>query len=262
MGPDVHTLTGAYTLDALGEPERRQFEAHLAQCPDCVREASELRLTAARLGLAAAEQPPDRLRQRVLAQVARTRQDSPTSAPSTASAAMITGAAWRRQGWTTRLAAAVASIAAAAAVLLGVVAVRADEQRDAALAELAGLRAQYQAVTQLAAAPDARGTTGVGVNGGTAFVLASAAWDRAVLLVSDLPAPPPGHTYQAWLIEAGHPRSVGLLVSRSNPAGRAEPLMFGFGGLAGASKIGLTVEPAGGSPQPTTTPVVLFSLPA
>jgi anti-sigma-K factor RskA len=40
---------------------------------------------------------------------------------------------------------------------------------------------------------------------------------------------------------------------------RAAPLRFG--GLAGATKVGLTIEPAGGSPQPTTTPVVLFDLP-
>jgi hypothetical protein len=138
-----------------------------------------------------------------------------------------------------------------------VVTVRTAQQRDTALAELAQAQAQYAPVQQLAAAADARGGSGVGVRGGTAFVLASHELNQAVLLVSDLPAPPPGHTYQAWLIGQGHPRSVGLVQAAAS--NRPAPLRFG--GLSGATKVGLTIEPAGGSPQPTTTPVVLFDLP-
>jgi anti-sigma-K factor RskA len=33
-------------------------------------------------------------------------------------------------------------------------------------------------------------------------------------------------------------------------------------GWAGTTKFGVTVEPAGGSKQPTTTPVILFDVPA
>lgn len=75
MDPDVHILTGAYVLDALDEPERRRFETHLAACPDCALEVVELSATAARLGLAFAEQPPARLLARVLAEITRLRQD-------------------------------------------------------------------------------------------------------------------------------------------------------------------------------------------
>ncbi|MDT7686790.1 MAG: hypothetical protein QOG57_7100, partial [Pseudonocardiales bacterium] len=97
--PDIHTLTGAYALDALDELERRQFEAHLTQCPECAREVDELRATAAKLGIAAAEQPPDALRRRVLAQVAITRQNSPAGGPVPAQprggpAGRRTGAGW------------------------------------------------------------------------------------------------------------------------------------------------------------------------
>jgi anti-sigma-K factor RskA len=253
--PDIHTLTGAYALDALEEFERRQFQAHLAQCPDCAREVDELRATAARLGMAVAAQPPDTLRHRVMAQVTITRQDSPANRPSTARPRAAVGG--RRAGWALRLTAAVAAVAAAAALVLGVSTVRTAQQRDAAQAQLAQVQAQYAPVVRLAAAPDAQATTGLGVAGGTAFVLASHQLNTAVLLVSNLPAPPPGHTYQAWLIGDGHPRSVGL-VPPTTPTG-SPPLVFG--GLAGAAKVGLTIEPAGGSAQPTTTPVVLFDLP-
>ncbi|HWN32927.1 MAG TPA: anti-sigma factor [Pseudonocardia sp.] len=255
MSPDVHTLTGAYALDALDELERRRFEAHLAECPDCTREVDELRATAAKLAMAAAETPPDRLRQRVLAQVATTRQEPPATVAATAARPRPP----RRTGWAVRLTAAAAGLAAAAALLLGVVTVRTGAERDAARAQLAELQSRYAPVAELASAPDARGDSGTGAHGGTAFVLASHARDRAVLLVADLPAPPAGHTYQAWLIGgAGQPRSAGLVPP--DPGTGAPPLQFT--GLAGATKVGLTVEPAGGSPQPTTTPVVLFDLPA
>lgn len=253
--PDIHTLTGAYALDALEEFEQRQFQAHLAQCPDCAREVNELRATAARLGMAVAAQPPDTLRRRVMAQAATTRQDSPANTPSTARPRAAKGS--RRAGWAPRLTAAVAAVAAAAALVLGVATVRTAQQRDAVQAQLAQVQAQYALVAQLAAAPDAQATTGTGVAGGTAFVLASHQLNTAVLLVSNLPVPPPGHTYQAWLIGDGHPRSVGLVSSTATTG--SPPLVFG--GLAGAAKVGLTIEPAGGSAQPTTTPVVLFDLP-
>ena len=253
--PDIHTLTGAYALDALDEFERRQFQAHLAECPDCAREVDELRATAAKLGLAVAEEPPETLRHQVMARVAVTRQAAAAARPS-APPSGTDVRAWRA-GWTQRLTATAAAVAAAAAVVLGVVTVRTGQERDAAQAQLAQLQAQYAPVAQLAAAPDARAGSGAGVRGGTAFVLASHELNKAVLLVSDLPAPPSGHTYQAWLIGNGHPRSVGLVPPAA--ANRAASLQFGD--LAGADKVGLTIEPADGSPQPTTTPVVLFDLP-
>jgi anti-sigma-K factor RskA len=253
--PEIHTLTGAYALNALDDLERRLFHAHLAECPDCVREVAELRATAAQLGVAVAEQPPESLRHRVMAQVAVTRQAPPAHLP----VSIRTGTATRdgSGGWTVRLTAVAAAVATVAAVVLGVVTVRTGQERDTAKASLAQAQDRYAAVAGLAAAPDARGSSGAGVQGGTAFVLVSHELNKAVLLVTDLPAPPAGHAYQAWIIGNGHPRSVGL-VPTAGP-NLAAPLQFGD--LAGAGKVGLTIEPAGGSPQPTTTPVVLFDLP-
>lgn len=246
--PDVHTLTGAFALDALDEFERRQFERHLAQCPDCVGEVYELRATAARLAMAAAETPPDALRHRVMAEVATTRQEAPVIGSGTA------GAPARRLGWPARLGVVAA---AAAVVVLSVVTVRSTQERDSVQAQLSQLQAQVAAVRQLASAPDARGDTGPGVHGGTAFVLASHSLDKAMLVTSELPAPPSGHTYQAWLIGSGQPRSVGLV---ADTQAAKTPLMFEE--LGGAKKFGLTIEPDGGSEQPTTTPVVLFDMPS
>jgi anti-sigma factor RsiW len=64
----LHELTPAYALDALADDERRAFEAHLAGCERCRADLAGLTETAGALGLAAdAAEPPDGLRDRILA---------------------------------------------------------------------------------------------------------------------------------------------------------------------------------------------------
>ncbi|MGW1635253.1 anti-sigma factor [Streptomyces lavendulae] len=64
-----HEATAAYVLDALAEPERAAFEAHLETCPDCAREVREFAATAALLGTAVAVEPPPALRGAVLRRI-------------------------------------------------------------------------------------------------------------------------------------------------------------------------------------------------
>ena len=59
---DVHTLAGAYVLNAVDDLDRAQFSRHLAECPACTAEVAELTETIAALTPATAETPPDRLR--------------------------------------------------------------------------------------------------------------------------------------------------------------------------------------------------------
>jgi len=77
---DVHTLAGAYALDALDDVERHLFERHLASCATCSAEVEEFLLTTSRLGAAVAEPPPPAMRERVLAAVDTTRQRQPLPA--------------------------------------------------------------------------------------------------------------------------------------------------------------------------------------
>ncbi len=56
----------------------------------------------------------------------------------------------------------------------------------------------------------------------------------------------------------GNPRSLGLV--RPNGNTTIPPVVFGD--LGGETQIGVTVEPAGGSAEPTTAPVMLLPLPA
>ncbi|MFD7513162.1 zf-HC2 domain-containing protein, partial [Streptomyces sp. NPDC059853] len=77
---DVHTLSGAYALDALPAPEREEFERHLERCEPCAREVRELAATAARLAGAVALTPPPGMRDRVMRRIATVRQDPPPGA--------------------------------------------------------------------------------------------------------------------------------------------------------------------------------------
>jgi hypothetical protein len=53
-------------------------------------------------------------------------------------------------------------------------------------------------------------------------------------------------------------RSAGLLPLPS--AGQTAPVLAS--GLVAGDKVGMTVEPAGGTSLPTTTPILLLTLPA
>jgi len=77
---------------------------------------------------------------------------------------------------------------------------------------------------------------------------------RLTVLDVDLPGLPPGRTYQAWAIPAGggNPVSLGLLGNRGPVAFKAD--------LSHAGAIAISEEPAGGSPQPTTTPIVVSEI--
>jgi anti-sigma-K factor RskA len=75
-----------------------------------------------------------------------------------------------------------------------------------------------------------------------------------VLFVHDLPSAPAGATYQAWTIEGGVPRSAGVF--DTDATGRARHRGALPSAIAEDAVIAVTLEPAGGVPQPTG-PIVL-----
>src|SRR6185369_2561059 len=72
-----------------------------------------------------------------------------------------------------------------------------------------------------------------------------------------LPALPPGKVYQLWLIGKPAITSAGLLPPAKD--GRTPPVLAT--GVVKGDTLGLTVEPAGGSAQPTTKPILALPLP-
>jgi anti-sigma-K factor RskA len=71
---DLHDLTAAYALDALGPDEAESYERHLGQCEECREQLAELNATAAALAFdTVAPAPPPRLRVAILEQAAAER---------------------------------------------------------------------------------------------------------------------------------------------------------------------------------------------
>jgi anti-sigma-K factor RskA len=251
MNVDVHTLTGAYALDALDDVERQRFERHLSGCAACMQEVTEFRATAARLAAVAAARPPDGLRPGVAEIIATTRQQPPITKGASAGADVS-----RR--WMVRLVAAAAAIGVAAAITLGAVGLHTQLQLDAAQGQIARLHSLYAPLDTILGAQDALVSNGIGVHGGAATVAVSRKLDEAVLFAFDMPPLPRSASLQAWVVGNGDPRSLGLFQPGAN--GTLAPLTFT--GLHGAQEIAVTVEPARGSLQPTTNPMLLFDLPS
>ena len=93
--------------------------------------------------------------------------------------------------------------------------------------------------------------------GGVAVVVLDAAKRQLVVATSGLPALPVGQVYQLWLIGPVKIVSAGLLPAAQG--GVTTPVVAT--GITKGDKLGLTVEPAGGSKQPTTVPILALPLP-
>lgn len=75
---------------------------------------------------------------------------------------------------------------------------------------------------------------------------------QAELVVSGLATPPSGKTYEIWVLRGSTAQPAGLF----SPAGKTAVVRL-TRPVPSGGRVGVTVEPAGGSPRPTTKPVVL-----
>ena len=186
---DLHSLSGAYALDALeAGSERDRFTRHLSRCQSCASEVRGFR--------------------------------------------------------------EVATASIAVAVLFGFAQAHTQD-------ELNQVKAENQAISLLLSAPEAKLLTHEVTNGGVATVVLAADRHELAVVTTGLPALPSGQVYQLWLI--GKPKivSAGLLPPAKN--GQTPAVLAT--GVAKGDTLGLTVEPAGGSAQPTTTPILALPLP-
>jgi anti-sigma-K factor RskA len=240
---DLHSLSGAYALDALeAGRERDRFTRHLSRCQSCAGEVRGFREVATAMAFAAAAEAPAGLRGRVLAAAARTRQVPPE---------VRTHARPRRtRPWVPWLSGVVATASIVVAVLFGLAQAH---TRD----ELNQVRAANQAISLLLSAPQAKLLTHVVTHGGVATVVLAADRHELAVVTTGLPALPPGKVYQLWLIGKPAIVSAGLLP----PARDGQTPAVLATGVVKGDTLGLTVEPAGGSAQPTTTPILALPLP-
>jgi anti-sigma-K factor RskA len=242
MASELHMLEllPAYALGSLDEEETVRVSEHLARCPTCRTELQPYLAVADQLALAAREVvPPARVKQQLMRRIGRLRAATEPTL---------------RSGWWQQLAGLFRRPARAWALtsLILIVALAASNiwiwQRLDRSGE--GNKADGMQVVALAptsAAPDATGRLVISMDG-----------EYGTLVVDGLPALDAGHQYQLWLIRDGQRVSGGVFsVSQSGYAAleisAPEP-------LASYPSVGITVEPAGGSPGPTGEKVLGGSL--
>lgn len=223
----IQSLIAAYAMGAVPEDEIPRIRSHILSCETCFAEAESYTEALAMLAVSVepVDLPPD-FPDRVL-QAARGDTTALAKRPKVASRARR----WRM------LAPALAVVAVIS--LLGT---------TAALVRSMDRQRQYeQVVASLVSDRDALTLDGPG---GAEAVVASTD-DGLVLVAVDLGEAPRGRDYQLWLIKDGLPTpSVTFDVDDSVVVVESTGDLVSYDGAA------ITVEPDGGSRQPTTEPVL------
>lgn len=238
---DLHMLVGPYLLDALTDEERLTFESHLENCEACRDEVGTLREAVTQLAPAPVT-PPAGLRDRIVQEANRTPQEV-SQIPRTASRSAA------RSPWPMRLTAAAAAVLLVAVGGLSYTVLEINER-------LQTTQETADRFADLVAAPDATMAATQGAEGSSGGVVASPSHGEAVVIIDQLDSAPHDHTYQLWLIDDEQAVSAGLF--NTDGDGRATQILAT--GLDGVDAVGVTLEPASGSPQPTTDPVLAIEL--
>ncbi|CAM3127944.1 anti-sigma factor domain-containing protein [Stackebrandtia soli] len=238
MTTQIHTLIGAYALNAVTDEERRLVERHVRDCESCAVELREFAATAARLADYTMVRPPARLRADVMAAVRRVRQRPPRSpSPDILRPRLIRR--WRTAIVTT----AVAVVVAIASMLVTLVVVEPTPP------------SATDAMTAVLTAEDARFTAQDVDGGGRVSMVMSRDRDQAVVILTALPAIADTHAYQLWLVDDRGQVSAGVIAAGVNSTAHV------VDGLGDAVLLGVTVEPAGGSRTPTLPMVADLAMP-
>jgi hypothetical protein len=258
-------MAGLYVLDALEPAEREQIRVHLSTCPQAHAEIQELGgVVPAVAALAGPVESPPELKARVMAAIAAEPRSATAPADGASavgegiqvstrrpvsrgsSASPVRAITWRAPAWASW------GAAVAAVVVLAVVGVwalgvqsRAEEaaHRDAIVSEAVAAFARPGSSVAILR-PSASGTST-----GTGFAAVTADGTAYVVMVG-LPQAPSGKTYQAWFIRDNVPTSAGVMTADRD----GYAVVTNDTPPDGVEVVALTVEPIGGSAQPTSEP--------
>lgn len=240
----VDDLIDLYALGALEPDEQAAVDQHLDECRRCrnvLAEAKELVFLLA--WTPHQHDPPPALQDRLMRRVKQLqRLDGDEPVPW-----------WQRlipdlSMRTPQLAFGLAGVMAVLLLFMGF-------RTTALQQEVASLRGQLQSqqlVVDVLRSPDTRVVAlskQPGVPAGDAQLLLDPGRNRAFLVTSALPSLPQAQTYQLWLIGNNTPVSMGTF--EVNQQGVASIVVQANQPLSQYQAVGVSVEPEGGSPQPT-----------
>ncbi len=254
---DVIGMAPIVGLNALSPHEFRDIERAVAEGPRQVRldfdtEVRSAREVMASVSAATAVPPPAALRERILAaaqaESAWIRSEPPDGAdasslpPAQLLDATVDHTLHRRRRLTLTASIAAAVVAVAIGAIGWFVGANSTSPSNAPTAD------------QVFAAKDVRSSSGA-VATGTATVTYSHNANAGVLVMNDVPPPKPGTVYQMWLTTPDGLTSVGTMTDKDVAPSTTAVIP----NVGNASALSFTVEPPGGSPQPTSP--VVASLP-
>lgn len=225
-------LVAAYVLGAIPPDELAEAAHHIASCTTCLEEAKAHSDVIDELALTIDPAPlPTGFADGVLA-LAQRREPAPSETPETVGAQVLPFRPFRRPALS-------GILAAAAAVIIGVLGAGFLDARS-------DLQRSRQVISALTAE---RGLALTGTGGTEGHMVPTE--NGALFAAVGLPEPPAGRTYQLWALQNERPLSLGTFgVEDGEAVVRIEDPVEGVDGMA------VTVEPEGGSEQPSTDPVM------
>ena len=291
MDEQQNDLTGSFALNALGESEREDVIRQAEASGDVRGEIDAFRETAALLGLSTEPvEPPARLKANIMSAIRATPQLPPIQAEAgpeappapagpeappapagpevpdidatstnTASAdreAATPGAGQASVGKTgQRFFALAAGVLLIAAGVLSGVAVNQHAQQQRLEQQLSALRNEQAELTKILTAADAKSKTQRMDDGARVTLAYSASTGMMAVTAEGLPALPSGKGYELWLISDAGAVPAGMIDGAAS-----DGMVMVSGSMDGVTHFGITVEPASGSPVPTTEPIMLQAL--
>jgi anti-sigma-K factor RskA len=260
---EVSELAGLYVLGALETAEMTAVAAHLATCAEAHDEVRELGEVVP--ALASTIEPidaPPALKARVLAAVrseagaaagvqgeaaaSRSSETKPWTMPLPSTVVPPALRRWSPPAWASWGSAVAALLILAVVGVWGLGALQRADRAELNSHVLADAIAAFSAPGSSTAL-----LRGTGAQAGSSGFAALSADGKGYVVMVGLPSAPEGQAYQAWYIADGPPVSAGLLTFADGYA-----VLVGPQTLPGAQTVALTLEPAGGSAQPTSAPFV------
>jgi anti-sigma-K factor RskA len=233
-------LKDAYVLDALPVEERRSFEEYLVAHPERQAEIDELSAVAGLLAFSPhGQDPPPELRRRIMDTV-EAEAAQPRIHPHSGRRSWLAGL-WEAAGVRDL------ALAAAALLVIGLFSWSVLLQ-----AEVRDLQGRVQSLQSQPQGPQMIALGGVGTKQGARAELVTLEGDRAVLVAENMPPVPEGKTYEIWVIKGDTPQPSGLFKPKGNSIAAVVE-----NPVEGADAVAVTVEPEGGSKEPTTDPMLV-----
>ncbi|NKT22498.1 anti-sigma factor [Rhodococcus hoagii] len=226
MDDDLIEWAHLYALHALDDEDLRALDARLADADETTRAEFDTAVRLARETMAAASSlvavtPPAALRRDLLRQV---------SGDDLA----------KRRNSKRRWQITMASVAAAVVLLVGGVVIG---------RQLTETPPATPVTAQILAASDMHSVTAEIPGGGTATTMYSKEANAAMLVMNGVTPPKPDTVYQMWLVRGDEPVPAGTM----GPDQVSPTTTAVLEGIDGATQLGFTVEPPGGSWYPTGT---------